>query len=504
MWAGPDAQRVSGAFFYKKTMLVLSYMDEQKKFYLTTTLPYVNAKPHIGFALELVQADIIARYKTFVGKDVFFNTGTDEHGQKVAEKATEVGMETQAYTDERSQDFKKLINELGILPNIHFIRTTDAHHKAAAQEMWKRCNENGDIYKAKQVIKYCKGCELEKTDSELVDGACPLHPNLEIEVREEENYFFRFSKYGEKLLAHYAAHPEFVTPDYRFNEIKKFVEGGLQDFSISRLKEKMSWGVPVPDDEEHVMYVWFDALTNYISTTGWPEKEDFGGYWPGIQFAGKDNLRQQSAIWAAMLISAGLPLPKQIVIHGFITSGGAKMSKSLGNVIDPLDVKEKYGTEALRYFLTRHVHPFEDTDVTMEKIHEAYTANLVNGLGNLVSRVMKMAEDNLDTPVTVEDTPLEGAFTLELDLYRPDRAMDIIFEHIQKGDEYIQETAPFKKVKSENPAEVTEGKEIIEKLVKHIYRVAEHLAVFMPETAEKIKQAVRENKKPENLFARID
>ncbi|NCN52795.1 methionine--tRNA ligase [Candidatus Parcubacteria bacterium] len=477
---------------------------EKEKFYLTTTLPYVNAKPHIGFALEIVQADVIARYQTLVGKDVFFNTGTDEHGQKVYEKALEAGTDTQRYTDELSLDFKNLLGELGVLPEIHFIRTTNPHHKEAAQEMWRRCDANGDIYKAKQIIKYCKGCELEKTDSELIDGKCHLHPNLEIEIREEENYFFRFSKYGEKLLAFYAEHPDFVVPDYRFNEIKKFVEGGLQDFSVSRLKEKMSWGVPVPGDDDHVMYVWFDALTNYISTTGWPEKEDFGGYWPGIQFAGKDNLRQQSAIWAAMLLSAGLPLPKQIVIHGFITSGGAKMSKSLGNVIDPLTVKEKYGTEALRYFLARHVHPFEDTDVTMEKVHEAYTANLVNGLGNLVSRVMKMAEDNLEGPVSVEDTPIEKDFRTQLDAYRLDAAFDLIYFHIQKGDELIQETTPFKKVKSDNPTEVAEGKEVIEKLVKHIYRIAEHLVVFMPETAEKIKEAVRENKKPENLFVRID
>jgi methionyl-tRNA synthetase len=266
----------------------------------------------------------------------------------------------------------------------------------------------------------------------------------------------------------------------------------------------MPWGVPVPDDTEHTMYVWFDALTNYISTTGWPEKADFDGYWPGIQFAGKDNLRQQTAIWQAMLLSAQLPTSRQVVVGGFITSGGQKMSKSIGNVIDPLVVKEKYGTEALRYFLTRHVHPFEDSDITMEKLNEWYNANLANGIGNLVARVMKMAEDHLTSPVNVTDEPLETAFTAKLNAYRIDEAMNLIFEHVGKGDAYIQETVPFKKIKSENEADRAEALQIIEKLVRHIYRIAEHLEIVMPETATKIKEAVRTNKKPETLFARID
>lgn len=477
---------------------------EKKNFYLTTTLPYVNAKPHIGFAMEILRADVIARYKKLQGFDVFFNTGTDEHGQKLYDNAVEANLDPQAYVDGFAAEFRKLIPELGITPDIHFVRTTDEHHKKAAQEMWRRCLANGDIYKAQHVVKYCKGCELEKTDSELEEGKCPIHPTYTIELRDEKNYFFRFSKYQEPLLKLYTERPDFVLPDFRMNEIKKFVASGLQDFSISRLKSKMSWGVPVPDDEEHVMYVWFDALTSYISVLGWPEKEDFDGYWPGIQFAGKDNLRQQSAIWQAMLLSSKLPNSKQIIIGGFITSGGQKMSKSLGNVIDPFAVKEKYGLEALRYFLTRHVHPFDDSDVTMEKIHEAYNANLANGLGNLVSRVMKMAEDNLPNPVEIIEEPLENAFTEKLDAFRLDEAMNLIFEHIGKSDAYIQETLPFKKIKSEDESERAEAREIIEKLVRHVYRIAEHLAIFMPETSEKMKQAVLNNKKPESLFVRID
>jgi methionyl-tRNA synthetase len=271
----------------------------------------------------------------------------------------------------------------------------------AAAEFWKRCRENGDIYKAKQTIKYCVGCELEKTESELVEGKCPLHPKQELEIREEENYFFRFSKYQEKLLKFYEENPDFVLPNFRLEEIKNFVKNGLQDFSVSRLKEKMPWGIPVPDDPDHVMYVWFDALINYISSLGWPEnKEKFEEFWGTkekrntIQVAGKDNLRQQSAIWQAMLMSANLPNSKQIFIHGFVTSGGKKMSKSMGNVINPFEIVDEYGTDALRYYLLKEIHPFEDSDFTKERFMEIYNSGLANGLGNLVSRLAKMCEKN--------------------------------------------------------------------------------------------------------------
>lgn len=475
----------------------------KEKFYLTTTLPYVNAKPHIGFALEIVHADIVARYKKLRGFEVFFNTGTDEHGQKIYEVAREQGRDPQEYTDEYAAKFRELKDMLGLDGEIlRFIRTTDPHHKAAAQEFWKRCAEKGDIYKKLYKVKYCVGCELEKTDSELVDGKCPLHPNKELEIREEENYFFRFSNYGEKLLALYRAHPDFVIPETRFNEIKAFVERGLEDFSISRLKEKMAWGVPVPGDDAHVMYVWFDALINYISTTGWPEKADFDGFWPGVQIAGKDNLRQQSAMWQAMLMSADLPASKQIWIHGFITSGGQKMSKSLGNVIDPFVIVEEYGREALRYYLARHIHPFEDSDFTMERFREAYNANLANGIGNQVARVMRLAETYLKAPVEITEEDLESAYQEKLDRYAINEAIDLVFEHIQKADSYMQEAQPWKAIKSTNPDEKEAAEEDIEKLVRHLYKIARHLEPFMPETAEKIKKAVRENKMPEALFVR--
>lgn len=325
-----------------------------RKFYITTTLPYVNAMPHIGFALEIIQADVIARYHSLLGDNVFFNFGTDEHGQKIYKKALEEKKVPQNYVDEYAKKFDSLKKALNLSYN-NFIRTTNPKHMKAAQELWKICLENGYIEKGIYKAKYCVGCELEKQESELVDGTCPLHPDLKLEEIDEENYFFKFSKFQEYLLDLYKKYPDFVVPSHRLKEITNFVSSGLEDFSVSRLKEKMPWGIPVPNDNNHVMYVWFDALTNYISTLGWPkDMQNFTDYWGtkenpnAVQIAGKDNLRQQSAMWQAMLAAADLPPTRQILIHGFITSGGVKMSKSTGNIIDPFEYVEKYGTDALR------------------------------------------------------------------------------------------------------------------------------------------------------------
>ena len=364
-----------------------------KKFYITTTAPYVNADPHLGFALEIIQADTLARYHRLLGEKVVFSFGTDEHGLKIYRKALEEKLEPQAYCDQSVATWNKLKQALN-LSYTHFIRTTEKRHLEAAQELWQRCLKNNDIYKKTYKSKYCVGCELEKTDSELEQGHCPLHPNLEIELIHEENYFFRFSKYQKPLLEFYGKNTDFVVPRYRFHEIIEFVKSGLEGFSVSRLKSKMPWGVDVPDDPDHVMYVWFDALIFYISNLGWPQAADFDGFWPGVQVAGKDNLRQQSAIWQALLLSAGLPNSRQIMIHGFIQSGGQKMSKSLGNVIDPIFLSKKYGVDALRYYLLAKIHPFNDSDFTLPLFEGAYNADLANGLGNLVSRGEKMAEKN--------------------------------------------------------------------------------------------------------------
>lgn len=470
------------------------------RFYITTTLPYVNGDPHIGFALEIVRADILARHMRHIGNDVFFNTGTDEHGLKVYRKALEEGKDPQTYVDEQAARWKQLKEVLNLTYN-SFMRTTDPAHKKAAQKFWKICDAKGDIYKKIYQIKYCVGCELEKTDSELVDGKCPLHPNLELEIIDEENYFFRFSKYQQALLDLYASRPDFVIPEFRLQEIRMFVEQGLQDFSISRLKEKMPWGVPVPDDDAQVMYVWFDALVNYLSAIGWPD-ESYSQWWPSVQFAGKDNLRQQSAMWQAMLMSAGIEPSRQVMIGGFFTSNGQKMSKSLGNVVNPVAVVKEYGTDALRYFLARHTQAFEDSDFTMERFKDAYNGSLANGLGNLVARVMKMATTHLSNPVTIttEDEQFETAVSELIEKYEFNRAMDLIFEHVQKGDQYIQETQPFKAIKDDATKEKALAD--IEKLVHHIYKIAVHLTPFMPATAEAIKTAVKTHTMPPALFPR--
>lgn len=469
--------------------------------YITTTLPYINADAHLGHALEFIQADVLARSERLKGEDVFLNVGTDEHGTKVYEKALEAGKEPQAYADEYSARFKSFADTLNI-SYTSFVRTTDPAHKQAAQAFWERCAKAGDIYKAVYEVKYCVGCELEKTDSELENGRCILHPNLEIQLIEEENYYFRFSRYQEPLLKLYTERPDFVVPTERMNEIRSFVERGLKDFSISRKKEKLPWGVPVPGDPEHVMYVWFDALVNYISVIGWPQdEENFGKWWPGIQLAGKDNLRQQSAMWQAMLMSAGFEPSKQIFIHGFITSGGQKMSKSLGNVIDPMKLIDEYGVDAVRYILLRHMSPFEDSDLTEENIKEAYTANLVNGLGNLVARVMKLAETHLPEPVDrPEASPFPDEYWRYIESYEFHKAIDLVWSRIQAVDERITREEPFKIVKED----LEKGKALITELVVELYQIGRLLNSFMPATNELIKKAVLDNKKPENLFPRVD
>lgn len=465
------------------------------KRYLTTTLPYVNAAPHIGFALEIVQADVLARYFRQLGDEVIFNTGTDEHGLKIYQKAKEEGKDTQVYVDEYAKKFEDLKAALNLSYN-RFIRTTDIKHKAAAQEFWKRCAKNGDIEKKIYKTKYCVGCEMEKTDSELQDGKCPIHPNLILEEREEENYFFKFSKYKDKLLALYdfreetaKEKPLFVVPLFRQIEIKNFVEAGLTDFSISRLKEKMPWGVPVPGDPEHVMYVWFDALVNYISTLGWPEGgSDYDSYWPGMQFAGKDNLRQQSAMWQAMLFSAGLPASKQILIHGFITSRGEKMSKSLGNVVSPFEVVDYYGTDALRYWLLREMSPFEDGDFTWEKFHERYTADLVNGLGNFTARVQAMAEKVgvLEMPQQmsqeVEDVISHAHEWSRFNLakYSFNESLAEIWKLVKFGDEYVNKKKPWE----------TGDRVVLAELVIILDNLAALILPFMPQASERITESI--------------
>ncbi|MBI5134517.1 MAG: methionine--tRNA ligase [Candidatus Taylorbacteria bacterium] len=476
----------------------------KKPFYITTTLPYVNAEPHMGHALEFVRADIVARWKTLSGFEVFFNTGTDEHGQKLFKSAEKAGKDVKAYVDESAANFKKILPLLGVSEDVHFIRTTDAHHEGAAQEFWKRVEKNGYIYKKNYRSRYCVGCEETKTESELVEGKCPIHPHLEIETIDEENYFFRFSAFGDRLLALYDKKGHSIVPEFRMNEMREFIKRGLEDFSISRLKSKMSWGVPVPGDDSHVMYVWFDALVNYISTLGWPEDTaKFDMFWKNgtpTQYCGKDNTRFQSVMWQAMLLAADLPPTHTVVVNGFVTGdGGVKMSKSLGNVVNPVDVVREYGTDALRYFVAREIGSFEDSPFTMERFKLAYNTNLANGLGNLVSRVMKMATTHIESPVSVAEAEAPKEYLKAMDSFDIQAASNVVWKAIAEADGLIQEKAPFKLVKTDKAAAV----EVISDLVSRVYGIGILLKPILPMVSESILALVRAHKMPEApLFLR--
>ncbi len=485
---------------------------KKDSFYITTTLPYVNAPLHMGHALEFVRADAIVRYKKLLGFDVFFNTGTDEHGIKIYNKAKEQGLDPQEFVDRGFEIFKEQLKMFGISEDVHFVRTTDTHHIEAAQEFWKRVDKNGYIYKKNYEAKYCVGCESEKTDSELDEaGECPLHPGRKPETISEENYFFKYSAFSEKLLEFYKKNPTFIVPDFRFNEIKNFVKNGLQDFSISRLKSKMPWGVGVPGDDEHVMYVWFDALTNYISTLGWPfadaqgkpEESSFEKYWINgnpTQYCGKDNTRFQGAMWQAMLMASGLPNSHQIVVNGFITGeGGIRMSKTIGNVVDPRDVVALYGTDALRYFLLREISSFEDGPFTLERFKDAYNSGLANGLGNLSSRILTLSEKHLERTPEIPENTIPQEFFEYLEKFDLQKATEFIWSKITELDKRIQETEPFKIIKFDE----AKGKEMIKNLVLDLYTIARMLNPLLPETFEKIKNLIKQNKKPEDpLFLR--
>jgi len=473
-----------------------------KPLYLSTTLPYVNADPHIGHALEFVRADTIARYRRLLGDEVFFNTGTDEHGQKIFEAAQSAGEDVQSYVDHYSEEFKKLGTSLNLSYDA-FIRTTDERHIKAAQEIWKRCDAGGDIYKKSYEGLYCVGCERFLTEKELIGGKCPIHMKEPVPLKEE-NYFFRFSKYQDALMR-YLSKDNAIVPAWRREEALQFVSGGLEDFSISREKARLSWGIPVPGDDSQVMYVWFDALTNYISTLGWPEDAhgDFAKFWEGgevMQVAGKDQVRFQSIMWQAMLMSSGIKNTDTIVYNGFITSGGQKMSKSVGNVINPHELVDAFGTDATRYLLLRHVHAFEDSDVTMERFQEAYNADLANGIGNLSARIMTLAENHIEPVARPEPTGFDAAYVDALAKYDYPSAIATVWERIEKLDQRMTKEEPFKLVKSDPD----KGQNVIKEMAIELYNIAWTLQPFMPATSDAIKSTVLANKKPATLFPRKD
>src|SRR3989344_7488344 len=442
----------------------------QEKFYISTAIAYVNSRPHIGFALELAQADAIARWQRLNGKDVFFLTGTDEHGAKITRAAQKAGKDPQKFVDENSALFKKLVGGLDISAD-DFIRTSDSvRHFPGSVELWKKLESSGDIYKKNYRGLYCVGHEAFVTQKDLVDGKCADH-DAEPEVIEEENYFFRLSKYADKIKKALEIGELKIFPESRKNEIVSFLDSGVEDVSFSRPSKDISWGIPVPGGAAQTMYVLCDALANYISALGYgsTDESNFFKFWPAdLHIIGKDILRFHAAIWPAMLLSAGLPLPKAILVHGLIRVGERKMSKTLGNVVNPMEVAERYGLDPLRYYLARELPIFEEGDFTEEKYLEAYEGNLVNGLGNYTERVFAMIKNYFGGEFSKpEDAALAKVPLLKNKVeflgvsYYADHiawpeyhkkmqasdingAADTVFELISRMDGYIQDYEPFK------------------------------------------------------------
>ena len=479
-----------------------------EKFYITTSIHYVNASPHLGHALEEVQADAIARYQRILNKEVYFLTGVDEHGIKIVRSSQDAGKSVKDFVDENSGKSVELTKKLDISNN-DFIRTSDKNrHWPGAQSLWKKLVEAGDIYKGKYSGYYCVGCEAYVTEKDLIDGKCPYHFK-EPEKIEEENYFFKLSRYADEIKKKIELDELKIFPESKKNEILGIIKEGVSDISFSRPKEKLSgWGVPVPDDESQLMYVWCDALANYISALGYGSnnEENFKKFWPAdLHVIGKDILRFHALIWPAMLISAKLPLPKTLFVHGFIFSNSKRMSKTLGNIIDPFDLVKKYGVDAVRYYLLREITPFEDGDITEEKFKEAYNANLANGLGNLTARIMKMSEQHLKSEeLRVENknfTPYKNEvfYSGLMDNFELNKAMDLIWKKISESDLYIQKTEPFKLIKTDEK----KAKEILVELVSGLQNIALILKPFLPQTSEKILESIKLNKMPEILFPRL-
>lgn len=455
----------------------------------------------MGHAYTTVICDILARYNRLVGNETYFLVGADENTEKVVRAAKSVDKNTEDYLNDIVKNFKFLFSELEISYD-QFIRTSDEkNHWPGVVEMWNKLVEAGDIEKRSYEGLYCVGHESFITEKDLVDGKCPDHNEVP-QILKEENYFFKLSKYTEQIKEKIKSGEMEVIPEGRKNEILALLDRGLEDVSFSRPANKMSVGVPVPGDPSQRVYVWGDALTNYISALGFGRNDElYKKFWPGVHVIGKDILRFHAAIWPGMLLSAKISLPKRLLVHGFITSQGKKMSKSLGNVIDPIFLINEYGPEAVRYYLARHISPFEDGDLTLESFKDAYNANLANGLGNLTSRIMKMAQDNLEKPVEISEKSIQQEFFDYLEKFEINKACDYIWSEISEMDKFIQENQPFKVVKTDKE----KGQKMISDLVVRLYSVARMLNPILPETSDKIKDLVKTNKTPEKpLFARKD
>lgn len=460
-----------------------------KKLYITTAIPYVNATPHIGNALDYLIADIWTRYQKQNGRDVRFQVGTDEHGNKIAAKAAENQLDPKSYTDQMYGNFEGLMKKVGA-QYTDFIRTTDTHHEAAVQYIWQQLQPH--IYKDKYEGWYCVGDEAFFTDKEVeaTGGICPNHQKPYERV-SEENYFLRTSSFTEQIREAIDTGKMKIVPEFRKKEFLELIKDGLQDVSISRPKKQLTWGIPVPGDTEQVMYVWIDALANYITVLGYPDKEGWQEYWPAdIQVIGKDILRFHAGIWPAMLLGLGLPLPKKLLVHGFVNVAGAKMSKSVGNVVDPNAVIDQYGVDAFRYFFSRHIPTLDDGDFTWEKLETAYNTELGNDLGNLVQRVASMigryqAGVIADTPIGEHDM---GPYRQAMDALQFNSALDETWVMVRSLNKYLEDVKPWEiaKHRETDPEAEAHLAEVLSHAVGTLRQIGDLLVPFLPDTANAI------------------
>lgn len=461
-----------------------------KKLYITTAIPYVNGTPHIGNALDYLLADIWARYNRQQGKDVRFQVGTDEHGNKIAAKAAELGMTPQEYCDKMAPGFEMLMKKVGATYT-DFIRTTDPHHAGAVQYVWQKLLPH--IYKDKYEGWYCRGHEAFFTEKEVAEtnGICPDH-QAPYERVSEENYFLRCSDFTDEVRQAIESGKMQIVPEFRKKEFLELMKDGLKDVSISRPRRSLTWGVPVPGDPDQIMYVWLDALCNYITVIGYPDREEWKEYWPAdVEVIGKDILRFHAGIWPPILLGLGLSLPKKFLVHGFVNVGGSKMSKTVGNVIDPNEIIDQYGLDAFRYYFSRHIPTLDDGDFTWEKFETVYNTELANDLGNLVSRVSQMITRYQagvigDSPAAEHD--MEPYRQAMRDL-RFDQALDEVWLMVRALNQFIEEVKPWEiaKQRDKDPDAEPHLAEVLQHSVSTLLQISDLIVPFMPSTSEKIR-----------------